>query len=140
MFEVLARHTEELVDLCGRSALWNTCKIMRQQSFMFPLADDVEGGSEIVSFQMACTGVTVCALFVSDDDAILTLKQQVALHLGHLPFAVVFLVDNEVVPFAQTWARAGSPPLMHVILKPRTNCHRLALPSAKPQYSDRPPQ
>ena len=90
MFEVLARHTEELVDLCGCSALWNTCKIMRQQSFMFPLADDVEGGSEIVSFQMACTGVTVCALFVSDDDTILTLKQQVALHLGHLPFAVVF--------------------------------------------------
>lgn len=96
---------------------------------------DLEAGSApeasaFVSFQSACTGQEICALLVSEHCTVMEIKQRIAIQARHLPFAVVLLVDNGVVPLATTWSGIGFPKLANVVLVPRTARHANSLAAA----------
>jgi len=98
---------------------------------------DVCGGSDapqsaVVSCVLACTGEEVCQLDVTESCTILDLKQRIAAVLRHLPFAVTLLLDGRALPLGAVWAVIGfpPPPLLHVVLIPRTNDYKLDLSNA----------
>ena len=90
--------------------------------------DDVVGGSEaLVTFALACTGKAVLTMPVHDGCEVLRLKQVVALHLQHLPFAIEFIADNSVLPTYGPWAGCGLPQLIGVVLKPTSDKYKISL-------------
>ena len=109
------------------SNLWCTSKSFHSERPCW----DVEGGSA-VSFVLACTGEHICSLIVTEDSTVLDLKQHVARHHGHLPFAVSLVLEGKVVPMGAIWAVVGfpPPPVLDVVLNPRTNQYRLDLSCA----------
>ena len=106
------------------SSLWCASKSFQSERPCW----DVEGGSA-VSFVLACTGKHICSLSVTEDCTILDLKQHVARHHGHLPFAVSLVLEGKVVPMGAIWAVVGfpPPPVLDVVLHARTNQYRLDL-------------
>ena len=96
--------------------------------------EDVLGGGDLpfdpVSFVMAYTGSEICVLPASEESTVMSLKQGVALHLEHLPFAIRLLVEGQPVPVGGTWAALGSPRVMHVVLAPTTTNHTIDLVNA----------
>eukprot|EP00435_Cladocopium_sp_Y103_P062959 s337_g24.t1 len=83
---------------------------------------DVCGGAETcepasISCVLACTGEEVCSLLVTDTCTILSLKQ------------------GQVVPLGAIWAVFGfpPPPVLHVVLRSRTNRYSLDLSNAVQQ-------
>lgn len=130
---LLQRHLSILVAFGCPNSLWNTSKAFRMEQQVWDV--DVTGGSMPpesqvegfcrVSFLSACTGEEICAFPVSQYCTVLLLKQRVALHVRHLPIAVVFLVGETAVPLDPSWATIGFPSVMGVILLPRTNAHKL---------------
>jgi hypothetical protein len=76
--------------------------------------------SASVSFVLY-TGQELCSLRVSEFCTIFQMKQQIALHVQHLPFGIVLLEETTVLPLFGTWRDAGFPQVMQVVLKPRTN-------------------
>ena len=86
--------------------LWNTSKLFQMEQQVWHV--DVAGGSmppeshtegfSQVSFRSACTGEEICTFPVSQSCTVLVVKQRVALHLRHLPFAMGLLLDGTAVP------------------------------------------
>eukprot|EP00435_Cladocopium_sp_Y103_P008302 s3962_g2.t1 len=135
---LLQRHLSILVEFgCPRS-LWNTSKVFQMEQQVWDA--DVIGGSmhqesqvegfSRVSFLSALTGEEICVLPVSQYCTVLLLKQRIALHVGHLPFAIVLLVGGTAVPLDASWATIGFPLVMDVVLSPRTNAHSADLSHA----------
>ena len=107
------------------SSLWCASKSFQSERPCW----DVEGGST-VSFALACTGKHICKLSISEACTVLDLKQHVARHHGHLPFAVSLVLEGKVVPMGAIWAVVGFPPVLHVVLHARTNQYMLDLSCA----------
>ena len=135
---LLQRHLSMLVAFGCPNSLWNTSKLFHMEQQVWHV--DVAGGSmppesqaegfSQVSFRSACTGEEICTFPVSQSCTGLLVKQRVALHLRHLPFAMVLLLDGTAVPLDASWASIGFPSVVDVILVPRTNAHRVDLSDA----------
>ena len=90
---------------------------------------DVAGGST-VSCVHACTGEEICRVSLLEDAAMILLRQEIAHHVQHLPFAIVLLAEESVIPRECTWAAIGRPPVLRVVLKPVTRESSRALTHA----------
>lgn len=127
MTDLLLGHMEDLTAFAYFYALWNTCRTMRRQGTPVAQlsrfkASDASGGIALVSFDIACAGSKMWELILFEHDTVLSLKQEIAVRAGHLPFAIKFLVGGDIAPFA-TDSR-----LMRVVLNARTNERRSILP------------
>ena len=74
--------------------------------------------SDNVEFVSACTGAHKCNLHIPADSAVISLKQQVAMKLQHLPFSVVLVAEGTVLALGSTWS--GCFKEVGVILTKRT--------------------
>ena len=74
--------------------------------------------SDNVEFVSACTGAHICNLLIPADSAVISLKQQVAMKLQHLPFSVVLVAEGAVLALGSTWS--GCFTEVGVVLTPRT--------------------
>ena len=59
-----------------------------------PNPRDAAGGSVPVSFVSACTGEPICILDAAPDATIMSVKQQLAFRLNHLPFGIVLTASK----------------------------------------------
>ena len=60
--------------------------------------------SDNVEFVSACTGAHICNLHIPADSAVISLKQQGAMKLQHLPFSVVLVAEGTVLALGSTWS------------------------------------
>eukprot|EP00434_Breviolum_minutum_P014051 symbB.v1.2.012392.t1/scaffold857.1/size218589/7 len=74
--------------------------------------------SDNVEFVSACTGAHICNLHIPADSAVISLKQQVAMKLQHLPFSVVLVAEGTVLALGSAWS--GCFKEVGVILTKRT--------------------
>ena len=148
--DLIARHLPSIVQYCCCRSLWPVSKFFGQQQKYW---DALGGGSEVVwdlrqrlrgdtlgggerVFEpvlvvMACTGNEICTLPVSEECTVMSLKQRIALHLKHLPFAVKILLEGQLVAaVGDTWATLGSPRVLHIVLASRTIAHANCLVKA----------
>ena len=129
----IIRHLPSILSYCSGRRLWAVCRSVSQQQRYWDV-EDVLGGGDLpfdhVSFVMAYTGSEICVLSASEESTVMSLKQGVALHLGHLPFAVRLLVEGQPVPVGGTWPALGSPRVMQVVLAPITTNRTIDLVNA----------
>ena len=74
--------------------------------------------SDNVEFVSACTVAHICNLHIPADSAVISLKQQVAMKLQHLPFSVVLVAEGTVLALGSAWS--GCFKEVGVILTKRT--------------------
>ena len=128
MVDLFQRHAQDFANLDLCLALWQTCSALHRER-RIPSNGDVAGGST-VSCVHACTGKEICSVSLLEDAAMILLRQEIAHHVQHLPFAIVLLAEENVIPRECTWAAIGCPPVLRVVLKPVTRESSQALTHA----------
>ena len=128
MVDLFQRHAQDFANLDLCLALWQTCSALHRER-RIPSNGDVAGGST-VSCVHACTGKEICSVSLLEDATMILLRQEIAHHVQHLPFAIVLLAEENVIPRECTWAAIGCPPVLRVVLKPVTRESSQALTHA----------
>ncbi len=93
MVDLFQRHAQDFTNLDLCPALWQTCSALHRERCVLSNGD-VAGGSTVSCVHACSTGKEICSVRVLQDSAVIFVRQEIAHHVQHLPFAVVLLAEE----------------------------------------------